>query len=275
LRTTLKPVKPTFLNYSPTPKMKTKNPSGDTDKDKYKSTNASFIKYFGSQTNTLKSKPEITSIPNNVQFNSEPTNTMLQPIITTAKTSVAKINLLPSNTVSPSNASSTSKTSSTSKPVSTSSTVSTTQPPIFKALTTPGITVTKVKLSNIIGSNQTEVLRGSDGIGSKLIVHMPEESVRFSQTKMIQGSSVNQDVRNFHEIKTVDSKTLNSTKEEDENRTLDSSSNFFKTISNFLLRDQETEIALSNENQKLKFVLTKEKVLDFLRLFSGLKFENR
>jgi hypothetical protein len=132
-----------------------------------------------------------------------------------------------------------------------------------------------VKLSNIIGSNQTEVLRGSDGIGSKLIVHMPEESVRFSQTKMIQGSSVNQDVRNFHEIKTVDSKTLNSTKEEDEDRTLDSSSNFFKTISNFLLRDQETEIALSNENQKLKFVLTKEKVLDFLRLFSGLKFENR
>jgi hypothetical protein len=270
LNTTLKPVKPTFLNYSPTPKMKTKNPSGDTDRDKFKSTNASFIKYFGSQTNALKNKYEITSIPNNVQF-----NTMLQPIITTAKTSVAKIILSTSNTVSTSRNSSTSKTSSTFKPVSTSSTVSTTQPPIFKVLTTPGITVTKVKPSDIIRSNQTEVLRSSDGIGSKLITHITEESVKFNRTKMIQDSSVNQDVRNFHETKTADSKNLNSTKEEDENRTLDSSSNFFKTISNFLLRDQETEIALSNENQKLKFVLTKEKVLDFLRLFSGLKFKNR
>ena len=242
LRTTVKPTKPTFVVYSPTPTSNVPKKNHSLELDGVKT--------------SIGSKAAHPTKATFINFSGFKTNTSKNEFVT-AKTSLAKLNV--------------------SKSATSSTTVPTTRTPIFKMFSTSQMSVVKdSKPSNVIGSNSTEMTRGSGVIGSK--INSSESSIGFNLIEMIQGLSVNQSVQEvglFDEMASVDSKTFNSTEEDKTTRTLDSSSNFFQTISSFLLKEQETEISLSNENQKLKFVLTKDKVLNFLRLFSGLKFENR
>jgi hypothetical protein len=56
---------------------------------------------------------------------------------------------------------------------------------------------------------------------------------------------------------------------------LGSTVHFLKTVSDFLMRRNETDVVLSNGDQRLKFSVVRDKVLDFFNLFSDLTFDQK
>ena len=59
----------------------------------------------------------------------------------------------------------------------------------------------------------------------------------------------------------------------DKEDNLDGAISFIKTVSNFLLRSNETSVVLSNGSQKLNFSVPRHKVLSLFGVFSDMNFE--
>ena len=78
--------------------------------------------------------------------------------------------------------------------------------------------------------------------------------------------------KKFSDISTPEVKDLETSIDK---TSLGSGLKFFETISNFFLRNPETDVALTNGNEKLRFKVTRDKVVDFIGLFNGIKFERK
>ena len=78
-----------------------------------------------------------------------------------------------------------------------------------------------------------------------------------------------------NETETVD-KFIKATEENvsrDKEDKFDDAVGFIKTVSSFLLRNNETLVVLTNGNQRLNFLVPRHKVLSLFGVFSDLNFE--
>ena len=126
-------------------------------------------------------------------------------------------------------------------------------------------------LTENYNTSTTEVLIST--IQSEPKITKSDSTLAVNDLQTSRGSGLNfSEPKYFSDISTPEVKDLETSIDK---TSLGSGLKFFETISNFFLRNPETDVALTNGNEKLRFKVTRDKVVDFIGLFNGIKFERK
>ena len=126
-------------------------------------------------------------------------------------------------------------------------------------------------LTENYNTSTTEVLIST--IQSEPKITKSDSTLAVNDLQTSRGSGLNfSEPKNLSDISTPEVEDLETGIDK---TSLGSGLKFFETISNFFLRNPETDVALTNGNEKLRFKVTRDKVVDFIGLFNGIKFERK